>query len=523
VTSVLLAGLFAQRAQRHPDRTFLVAGERRWSYRAVSEQVEALAAALASLGLHPGERLAIQLPNWPEWVVGFLAGARLGVVVVPLDPGLSYHELKYQLRHGEIRAVLIPVAHGGLDYLELYDELLPDLPDLSYVVTIGGEDLWVDNRVYRFEDLVIKGRHDAAPAVRGAPETTPLAMLYTSGTMGKPKGVVLSHRNIVDSALRTGEAIGMGEEERALGALPLFHIFGVSVLVGALAFGATLLLQEEFDAQEALDLIERERITMVQGVPTMFQLLMRDPTFPRRDLSSVRSGVVAGSLVSEALADRIRTWCDVQLAYGLTETGPTVSITRPDDPADARSSTVGRPVPGVEVRVVDLGTGALHGAEAVGELAVKGANVMLGYHRMPGETAKAFAPGGYFLTGDLASVDERGYIQIVGRRKELIIRGGQNVTPREVEDVLRAHPAVDDVCVVGAPHEVLGELICACVVPVEGAIVTGDELKEFARDHLVDYKVPDLVRFFDAFPMTGSGKVKRRELARVVGLEPHTT
>jgi fatty-acyl-CoA synthase len=177
----------------------------------------------------------------------------------------------------------------------------------------------------------------------------------------------------------------------------------------------------------------------------------------------------------------------------------------------------------VEVKVVDLATGGLHGPEAVGELAVKGANVMLGYHRMPGETARAHGPEGYFLSGDLVVVDEAGAVQVVGRRKEMIIRGGNNVTPREVEDVLRTHPAVDDVCVVGVPNELLGELVCACIVPVEGAILTGDELKEFGRDQLVDYKVPDLVRFFDAFPMTGSGKVKRMELARVVSLELNPT
>jgi fatty-acyl-CoA synthase len=198
-------------------------------------------------------------------------------------------------------------------------------------------------------------------------------------------------------------------------------------------------------------------------------------------------------------------------------------MTRRGDPADRREQTVGQPIPGVDVKVVDVATGTLHGPEAVGELAVKGTNVMLGYHRMPGETARVLTPEGYFLTGDLAMIDEDGFVQVVGRRKEMIIRGGNNVTPREVEDVLRTHPAVDDVCAVGVPNELLGELVCACVVAVEGAIVTGDELKEFCRDHLVDYKVPDLVRFFDAFPMTGSGKVKRRELARVVGLELSAT
>jgi fatty-acyl-CoA synthase len=219
---------------------------------------------------------------------------------------------------------------------------------------------------------------------------------------------------------------------------------------------------------------------------------------------------------------RVRRWCDVQVAYGLTETGPTVAVTRFTDPEEKRLTTVGRPLPGVEVMAVDFFTGALHGPEAVGEVAVRGPNVMSGYARMPGETARSFSPEGFFLTGDLGIIDEEGYIRIVGRSKETILRGGYQIYPREVEDQLRAHPAVEDVCVIGVPHDVLGELVCACIVPVEGAVITGEEIKLFARDTMADYKIPDLVRFLDAFPMTGSGKVKRRELERAMALEQQT-
>src|SRR5881628_2979458 len=360
-----LATLFAQRAKQHPDREFLVFGSRRMSYGQIERDAVALAGALAGLGVQPGDRLAVDLPNWPEWVVTFLAAAYRGAVLVPLDPSLSLHELKYQLRQAEVRAV--------------------------------------------------------------------------------------------------------------------------------------------------------------HGVPTMFELLMRDPSFEEQRPTTCRSGLVAGSPVSPELAGRIRQWCDVQIAYGLTETGPTVTITRFGDAPERRTHTVGRAVPGVEVRVVDLKSGALHGPEAVGEVAVKGPNVMLGYYRMPGETARSLTPEGFFLTGDLAIVDDEGYVRIVGRRNEVIIRGGYKIYPRELEDLLRTHPAVGDACVVGIPNETLGELICACVVATEGSIVTGDELKEFCRESVADNKVPDLVRFFDAFPLTGSGKVKRRELTQVVGLELSAT
>ena len=521
--SLHLATLFRDRVAMHPDRELVVLGERRWTYAQVAEQAAGLAGSLAGAGVGAGDRIAVDLPNWPEWVVAFLAGARLGATVVPIDPGLSFHELKYQLRHSEARVAVTPEVWDGTDYLELYEELLGDLPDLRQVITVGPEDLWTDDRFLQFEDLVAKGHHQGHVAVEHDPATTPLALLYTSGTMGKPKGVLLSHRNLVQTALEGGAALGVGDAERVLGAVPFFHVFGTSTVVGTIAFGGTLVLQERFEAGGALELMERERVTVCHGVPTMFQLLMRERTFAGRNLAALRTGVVAGAPIAPDLVRKIRTWCNVEIAYGLTETGPTVCMTRPGDPAERREQTVGCPLPGVEVKVVDLATGSLHGPEAVGELAVKGANVMLGYHRMPGETARAHGPEGYFLTGDLVVVDEAGAVQVVGRRREMIIRGGNNVTPREVEDVLRTHPAVDDVCVVGVPNELLGELVCACVVPVEGAILTGDELKEFSRDQLVDYKVPDLVRFFDAFPMTGSGKVKRLELARVVGLELSTT
>src|SRR2546427_230689 len=427
-----LATLFAQRAKQHPDREFLVFGSRRMSYRQIERDAVALAGALAGLGVQPGDRLAVDLPNWPEWVVAFLAAAYRGVVLVPLDPSLTLHELKYQLRHAEVRAALVPEAYEGADFVELYDEVLPELPELRAIVLVGATDRWLDDRVYRYQDLVSKASPTTPMALNRVDATEqPLAILYTSGTMGKPKGVALSHRNILTTARATADALRHSGEDRALGAVPLFTIFGVHVVA--------------------------------------------------------------------------------------------VTMPRFEDSAERRAETAGRPIAGVDVRVVDLKSGALHGPEAVGELAVKGPNVMLGYYRMPGETARSLTTEGYFLTGDLALVDEDGYVRIMGRRNELIIRGGYKIYPRELEDLLRTHPAVSDACVVGIPNETLGELICACVVPTEGSIVTGDELKDFCRDAVADYKVPDLVRFFDTFPLTGSGKVKRRELAQVVGLELSAT
>ena len=514
-----LLEIFAKHAKNAPDRECLVLGNRRLTYGQVQSEVDALAAALRDLGVTQGTRVAVDLPNWPEWVVLFLTASRLGAVLVPLNSSLGYHELKYLLRHTEAKVAVVAQTLGDVDCFEVFEDLEGSLPDLQYLVSVGMEDAWADDRTHRWSDLLARGR--ARDPVAGTPTDPkdPAAILYTSGTMGKPKGVVLSLESLIFTADRSVDALEQSADDRVLVAVPLFTIFGIHIVLGGLVSGGTLVFQERFEPVGALDLIEAEGITVCHGVPTMFQLLMRESSFESRNLSTVRTGIVAGSPVSTDLVRKIRRWNDVQIAYGLTETGPTVSITRFDDPAELRESTVGRPIPGVEVRVLEAISGDAHGPEAVGELAVRGPNVMTGYHRMPSETKKLFTKDGFFVTGDLAFVDEAGYVTIVGRRKAMIIRGGYNVFPRELEDVLRTHPALDDACVVGIPNEILGELICACVVPVEGAIVTGEEIKEFCREQLANYKVPDAVRFCDTFPMTGSGKVQRQELERMMGLE----
>jgi fatty-acyl-CoA synthase len=497
---VHLADVFDAVSARYADRPLVAFGDRRLTYAEVRREVLALAASLADLGTVPGARVAVNLPNWPEWLTTALATARLGATLVPVNPGLGFHELKYQLRHAEAAAVVTAESWEGHDFLEAFDELAGELPDLRVIVTVGPQELWTDGRTFRYADLVARGARLEPPAVPRDGEEHPLAILYTSGTMGKPKGVRLSHRALVETARRGGAVLEVGPEDVVLVAVPCFTVFGMSAVIGALAAGASLVLADRFVAAEIVELMARERVSVCHGVPTMFQLLVRELGFSRERLPALRTGTVAGSPVPPDLVTRVRATCDVQIAYGLTETGPTVTMTRFDDPAPLRVETVGRALPGVEVR---------------------GPNVMSGYDRMPGETRRAFTPEGFFLTGDLAMLDEDGYVRIVGRRKEMIIRNGYNVYPREVEDVLRAHPAIEDVCVVGAPHEILGEMICACIVPVEGAVVRGEDVLQYAREQMADYKLPDLVRFFDALPMTASGKVKRRELAQIVALE-HT-
>ena len=521
-TSWSLAPLVEQRAQEHPTRVLATNGERTWTYQQVDTDASSLAAAFSELGLGTGDRIAVNLPNGVEWIIATLAAAKLGAVVVPVSPQLSMHELRYQLRHAEASAVVTIEKWDGVDFLQRFEELLGDLPDLQYVVTVGDEDLWYDDRIFQFEDLVSSGAGRPVPRPAVYDETADLAVMYTSGTMGKPKGVPLSHRALVENAVRVAELLEISPDDRVLGAVPFFAIFGFGVMLGTMARGATIVLQPSFDPARALALIADAKVTVLHGVPTQYHLLMREEAFNPSRLTSLRAGVIAGSSVDEALVRRVRRWCDVLVAYGLTETGPVVTITRFADNDDRRLSTVGCALPGVEIMAMDLMTGALHGPEAVGEIAVRGSNLMRGYLRMPAETTKVMTPDGFFLTGDLGIIDEDGYVKIVGRRQETISRGGMQLYPRELEDRLRAHPAVDDVCVIGVPHDVMGELVCACIVPVEGAVITGSEIKRFAQETMAADKVPDFVRFFDVFPMTGSGKVRRRELARAIALSANT-
>jgi acyl-CoA synthetase (AMP-forming)/AMP-acid ligase II len=516
-----VADVLDMRASEDAGRTFLIFGDRKLTYSQVNQRAAALAAALHELGVQRGDRIAIDLPNWPEFIISMFAAARLGAIMVPLNPRYTVPELQYMLRHSEATAVISAETFNDTDYLQLFENFLTQLPDFQYLVTVGEADLWYDDRIYQFEDLISSGEGRELPVVETNPAEDVFAILYTSGTMGKPKGVALTHANVLTAAAETVRAIGLTSSDVVFGVATVFHVFGLGPgIIGTALAGASLVLQEQFDPADALDLIERHRVSVHYGVPTVYITELREMERLRRRLSSLRAGIVAGAPIGDDMVRRIQSeLCpNLCVAYSVTETSSTVAMTRPTDPTQKQWFTVGRPLPGVEIRVLDL-DGTVLPEESLGELAVRGPGVMKGYYRQPGETSQAFDEEGYFLTGDLGMIDEEGYLHIVGRRKEMIIRGGFNVYPREVEDRIHAHPAVLDVAVVGLPHEVLGELVCACVLPVEGAIVTGEEIKDWCRSTLADYKVPDLVRFFDAFPLTGSGKVRRVELARMVSAE----
>ncbi|HEY0020720.1 MAG TPA: AMP-binding protein [Longimicrobium sp.] len=515
-----LADSLALRVNEDPQRPFVAFEDRRLTYAQVDAQADALAAALHELGIEAGDRIALTLPNWPEFVVSAFAAAKLGAVIVPLNPRFTSPELQYMLRHSESVAVVTAENWEGTDYLARFEQYLGVLPDLQYVVSVGEEDLWYDDRIHQFEDLVSSGEGRAYPKHEGGADEL-FAIMYTSGTMGKPKGVELTHENLMANAALSADALGLAADDVVFGVNTLFNAFGIGTgVLGTMVAGASLVLHEGYDSATVLDIVERERVTVFHGVPTNFILALNAPDRENRGTGSLRTGVVAGAPVPEELVQRIQRELvpGVRVGYGMTETGNLVSVNTPSDPPGKQVATVGRALPEVEIRVIDV-DGSVLPVESVGELAVRGPCIMRGYYRQPGETSQVFTPDGFFLTGDLGMVDEEGYVHIIGRRKEMIIRGGFNVYPREVEDRLHAHPAVLDVAVVGLPDEILGEVACACIVPVEGAIVTGPEIRDFCREVLADYKVPDLVRFLDGFPLTGSGKVRRVELARMISAE----
>jgi fatty-acyl-CoA synthase len=355
------------------------------------------------------------------------------------------------------------------------------------------------------------------------PDEDVFAVLYTAGTTGKPKGVMLTHANLVQANGALAQALGMTAEDVTLLPVPMFNIFGLGALIASLSVGSAVVPVARFDAAATLQLARETRATVLHGVPTMFVMQLRSEAIDEFDLSSLRTGIIAGAPVLDRLAREIRERLvpDLEVAYGLTETSPWVSLTLRDDPPEKRNFTAGRLLQGVEARVLG-DDGSPLPIESVGELAIRGFNVMKGYLRQPDETSRSFTEDGFFLTGDLGMVDEDGYLHVVGRKKDTITRGGYTIYPRELEDLLRLSPAVQEAVVVGLEDEVLGELICACIVPLEGAIVTGDEIKDFCRGQVAQYKVPDLVWFVDSFPMTGSGKIRRVELARMVRAERAT-
>ncbi len=505
IRETTVGGVLREAAAAAPGAPAMVAGvadpadRRRWTFAELLGDAEAAARALAAR-FRPGERVAVWAPNLPEWVVLEFGAALAGVTLVTVNPAFRPAELRYVLDRSRAAGIfLVPQFRSPMAaYL---DEVRADLPALRDVVWFTEWDAFLASG-------------DPATAL---PEVTPddIAQIqYTSGTTGFAKGALLTHRGLTNNARLYAEAIGLGPGDVYVDPMPMFHTAGCALgVLGAAQALAVHVPVLAFDPALVLELMETERATALLGVPTMLIALLEHPDLARRDLSAVRCVVSGGATVPAELVRRVEERLGVPfcIVYGTTECSPLVSQTRFDDAAEDRATTLGRPVPHTEVAVVDPATGEVVELGRVGELRVRGPHVMAGYDAAPDATAAAVDPDGWYYTGDLASMDDRGYLRIEGRLTDMIVRGGENVYPREIEELLFAHPGVADVAVVGLPDDRWGEVVVAFVRPCEPA-PGENELRAFCREHLAPFKTPQQWIFVDAFPLTASGKVQKYKL-----------
>ncbi|MCP9205829.1 AMP-binding protein [Streptomyces cucumeris] len=486
---------------------------RRWTYAEFGRAVEAVALGLMARGVGKGDRVGIWAINCPEWVLVQYATARIGAIMVNINPAYRVHELRYVLRQAGISVLVSSTEHKTSDYRRMVEQVRTDCPALRDVVYID-DPTW---------DALVGSGAEVPPSELAEREAglscdDPVNIQYTSGTTGFPKGATLSHHNILNNGYFVGEMVGYTHLDRVCLPVPFYHCFGMVMgNLGATSHGACIVIPAPaFDPAATLSAVERERCTSLYGVPTMFIAELNLPDFGTFDLSSLRTGIMAGSPCPVEVMRRVVSemhMAEVSICYGMTETSPVSTQTRRDDDLERRTGTVGRVMPHVEVKVVDPTTGVTVPRGTRGELCTRGYSVMLGYWQEPDLTAEAIDSARWMHTGDLAVMGEDGYVQIVGRIKDMIIRGGENVYPREIEEFLYTHPKIADVQVVGVPDEKYGEEIMACVILTDGAEdLTRDELAHFCRGRLAHYKVPRYLRLMDAFPMTVSGKVRKVEL-----------
>jgi fatty-acyl-CoA synthase len=499
----------------HGDRDALVdlPSGRRWSYRELLADVDVVARGLLALGVRTGDRVGIWSPNCPEWMLLQYATARIGAILVSINPGYRTHELQYVLRQSGVRTVVAMPAYKTSDYAAMLAEARPDCPELRDVLLIG-EESW--------DGLLTAGRQgdpaEPAATAAGLGPDDPINIQYTSGTTGFPKGATLSHRNILNNGYFVAELCEYTEQDRICVPVPFYHCFGMVMgNLAATSHGACVVVPAPtFDPAATLAAVAAERCTSLYGVPTMFIAELNDPSFDRYDLGSLRTGIMAGSpCPAEVMKQVIEKMHmrDVSICYGMTETSPVSTQTRTEDGFEQRIRTVGRVGPHLEVKVVDPATGATAPRGTAGELCTRGYSVMLGYWEEPEKTAEAVDAEGWMHTGDLAVMDPDGFLAITGRIKDMVIRGGENVYPREIEEFLLTHPDVLDAQVIGVPDEKYGEELMAWVRLRPGAAeLTAEALRTFCTGRLAHYKIPRYVHLVDAFPMTVTGKVRKVEM-----------
>lgn len=527
-----IGGLLDEIARRFPDHDALVYPERgiRYSYRQFNEICRQVAKGLLALGVKKGDNVAIWAYNVPEWVILMFASAKIGAILVTVNTAYKSSELEYLLKQSDSTTLFMVKSWKDTDYVETLTAVVPELPStkpgglnnakvpfLKTVVFIGEE---TPAGMLNFNRIMEMGK-DVSDAALAAVEATvdkhdTIQMQYTSGTTGFPKGVMLTSHNLVNNGFFIGECMKFTDKDRLCIPVPFFHCFGsVLAVMASVTHGTAMIPVEIFDPLKVLQTIEKERCTAVHGVPTMFIAELEHPEFGKFDLSTLRTGIMAGSVcpievMKRAVRDMNLT--EITSVYGQTESSPGITQTRTEDSVELRVSTVGRALPGAEVKIIDIETGATLPPGKQGELCARGYMVMKGYYKMPEETAKVIDSDGWLHTGDLAIMDENGYCKITGRIKQMIIRGGENIYPKEIEEYLYTNPKISDVQIYGVPDRKYGEQVMAAVILKKGETMTEEEVRDYCKGKIANYKIPRYVKFVEGYPMTASGKIQKFKL-----------
>ena len=534
VEGLTVGGLLDLVAERRPEDDVLVYPDRglRYTYREFKEVVDECARTLMALGLEKGDHVAVWGQNVPEWVILQFATGKVGAVLVTVNPAYRASELRYVLDQSDSSALFLTGGVKGADFVEILGQAVPELagtpggelsvaelPHLRHVVLMG-EGPRGGLPIAGFDEFLARAAEVSPEELKERQNSLDsdevINMQYTSGTTGFPKGVQLTHANIVKNAFYIGECMELGPEDRVCIPVPFFHCFGcVLGTLNTVTHEGTMVPVESFDAEEVLQAVHEERCTAVLGVPTMFIAELEHPDFEDYDTSSLRTGIMAGSPcpmeVMKQVVD-VMGASEITIAYGQTESSPVITQTRTEDPLELRVSTVGRALPETEVRIVGVDGGEDCGPGEQGELLTRGYLVMRGYYKMEDKTAEVIDDDGWLHTGDLAIMDENGYVRITGRAKDMVIRGGENVYPREIEEFLYTHPDISDVQVYGVPDEKYGEQVAAAVKKRPDSDLTEEDVKEFCRKNIARHKVPFYVDFVEEYPMTASGKVRKFKL-----------
>ncbi|TVZ76344.1 fatty-acyl-CoA synthase [Aeribacillus composti] len=529
---VTVGKLLEEKANAFPEHEAVVYADRglRMTYRQFDEYCRLVARSLMKLGIQSGEHIAIWATNTPEWLACQFATGKMGAVLVTVNTNYRTAELEYLLKQSDSTTLLLIEQYRDTSYIDTIYEIAPELyecqpgqlkakrlPRLKNVIVLG------DKRypgTYTWNDLLAMAQDTAEDELDQRMNSLDphdvINMQYTSGTTGFPKGVMLSHYNIINNAYNIAQCMKLTKDDRLCIPVPFFHCFGcVLGVLACVSVGATIVPIQEFNATQVLQTVQDEKCTALHGVPTMFIAELNDPDFEKYDLSSLRTGIMAGSNcpieVMKAVIEKMGAK-EITIAYGQTESSPVITQTRTDDPIHLRVETVGRALPNVEVKIVEPGTNKEVPCGVQGELCTRGYHVMKGYYNNPEATKEAIDEEGWLRTGDLAIMDENGYYRITGRLKDMIIRGGENIYPREIEEFLYQHPKIQDVQVVGVPDEKYGEEVTAWIILKPGQTATAEEVQEFCRGKISRHKIPRYIEFTDSYPMTASGKIQKFKL-----------